>query len=91
MSFDPTQTTRIIVAKAKRRIVPNWRSRLSDYSTRALALGTAGAAAWVAMPASLQSQLPAQYVAWALGALNAWGLIGKFITQPSPEADDANK
>jgi len=85
MSFDPNMTQRI-VAKAKRRLVPNWRSRLSDYSTRALALGTAGAAAWVAMPASLQSQLPAQYVAWALGALNAFGLVSKFVIQgPIPE------
>lgn len=83
MTFDPNRT---ISARIKRRIVPNWRSRLGDYSTRALALGTAGAAAWVALPADLQSQLPAQYVAWVLGGLNGFGLLSKFLIQgPLPE------
>lgn len=88
--FDPNATQRI-VAKAKRRIVPNWKSRINDYSTRALALGTAGAAAWVAMPDSLQAHLPADYVAWSLGALNAIGLVSKFIVQgplPEDKSDD---
>lgn len=91
MSFDPTQTTRILVAKAKRRIVPNWRSRLGDYSTKALALGTAAAAAWVALPGDLKGHLPSEAVAWVIGALNAWGLLGKFILQTPPEATNADK
>lgn len=91
MSFDPTQTTRIIVAKAKRRIVKDWRSRLGDYSTKALALGTAAAAAWVALPGDLKGHLPSEAVAWVIGALNAYGLVGKFVIQNPPEASDANK
>jgi len=63
------------------RIVTNWRSRLRDYSTIALALGTATVAAWTLLPTDLKAFLPTQYVAWAVGALNAFGLGGKFLVQ----------
>lgn len=90
MTFNPGATQRIIL-RAKRRIIPNWRSRLGDYSTKALALGTASAAAWVALPGDLKGHLPSEAVAWVIGALNAYGLVGKFIIQNPPEAPNADK
>jgi hypothetical protein len=90
--FDPGLTQRI-VTKAKARIVPNWRSRLRDYSTIALgavtALSTAMLAAWAVMPTEWKAALPANamlYLGSAYLAIGAWGGIGKFITQaPKPE------
>lgn len=90
MNFNPNVTQRIIL-KARRRIVRDWRSRLGDYSTKALALGTAAAAAWVALPGDLKGHLPSEAVAWVIGALNAYGLVGKFIIQNPPEAPNADK
>lgn len=84
MTFNPNLTQRI-VAGAKRRVVPNWRSRLRDYSTLALAMGTAIVAAWSALPIDLQARLPTEYVAWLVGVLNAFGLGGKFLIQPGSE------
>jgi len=78
MSFEPNKT---IIARAKRRIVPNWKSRLRDYSTIALATGTAAVPVWAGLPGDLRSALPVEYVAWVIGLLNAWGLIGKFVIQ----------
>lgn len=86
MTFNPSATQRIIL-RAKRRIVPNWRSRLGDWSTKALAFGAAVAAAWVALPVDLKAHLPVDYVAWAVGALNFFGLGAKFVTQGEPNAD----
>jgi hypothetical protein len=79
-------TQRVKVA-VKRRIVPNWKSRIGDYSTKALALGTAAAVAWVALPADLKAFMPTEFVAWAIGALNAFGLVSKFFVQGDPPAD----
>lgn len=85
MTFEPSATQRIIL-KAKRRIIPQWRSRLKDYSTIALALGTAAVPVWAGLPNDLRAHLPVEYVAWAIGALNAFGLGGKFLLQgPLPE------
>jgi len=83
MTFDPNAT----IVRLKRRIVPNWRSRLRDYSTFALAAGGGIVVAWTGLPADLKAHLPTEYVAWVVGALNVWGLGGKFITQDKPEAD----
>lgn len=81
-----------VIASIKRRIIPGWRSRLRDYSTVALALGTAAVPVWAGLPGDLRAHLPVEYVAWVIGALNAFGLAGKFILQgPLPEDTDANK
>lgn len=82
MSFDPNAT---IAARVRRRIVPNWKSRLHDYSTIALAVGAAAVPVWTGLPADIRAHLPADYVAWVIGGLNAWGLIGKFLVQGPPQ------
>jgi len=84
MTFDPNLTQRLKVAM-KRRVVPNWRSRLRDYSTIALALGTAAVPVWAGLPEDLRQHLPGNYAAWIIGALNAWGLCGKFLIQTPKE------
>lgn len=78
MTFDPNKT---IVARVRRRIIPNWKSRLKDYSTISLAAGTAAVPIWAGLPADIRSNLPVDYVAWAIGSLNAFGLAGKFLVQ----------
>ncbi len=89
MTFDPNKT---IAARMRRRIVPNWRNRLRDWSTIALGLCTAVAAAWMAFPADWLKFLPVEWVAKSVGALSALGLIGKFIVQgPVQEDENADK
>lgn len=91
MSFDPNITQRI-VTRARRRIVKDWRSRMRDYSTICLAAGTAAVPVWAGLPADIRAHLPVDYVAWVIGALNAFGLAGKFLIQgPLPEDGNANK
>lgn len=84
MTFDPAKT---ISARVRRRIVRDWRSRLSDYSTLALGIGAAIVAAWIALPDDLKAHLPVDWVARVVGGLNAFGLAGKFIRQG--KQDDA--
>jgi hypothetical protein len=63
------------------KIIPNWRSRLRDYSTIALGAGAAIVAAWIALPEDLKAHLPVDIVAQIVGGLNALGLAGKFVVQ----------
>lgn len=90
MTFDPNKT---IAARVKRRIVKDWRSRLSDWSTIALGLSTATAAAWMAFPADWLKFLPVEWVAKSVGAISALGLVGKFVVQGhvQKERDNANQ
>ena len=74
--------------RLKARVIPNWRSRLQDYSTKALALSTSVAVAWSAMPADWLAFLPTRIVALVIGGITAAGLVGKFLTQPQPPAED---
>lgn len=67
------------------KLIPNWRSRLRDYSTVALALGASIVAAWIALPEDLKAHLPTDWVARIVGALNALGLAGKFVIQGPPK------
>ena len=67
------------------KLIPNWRSRLRDYSTIALGAGAAIVAAWIALPEDLKAHLPTDWVARIVGALNALGLAGKFIVQGPPK------
>jgi len=78
MTFDPNKT---IAARVKRRIVPNWRSRMRDWSTIALGLSAAIATTWMAFPADWLAFLPVEWVAKGTGALSAAGLLAKFIIQ----------
>lgn len=80
MTFEPNLTQRI-VAKAKGHIIPNWRSRLTDYSTIALALSAAIVAMWTTLPADWVAHLPTAWVARGTGVLSLLGLIGKFVVQ----------
>jgi hypothetical protein len=63
------------------KIVNNWRSRLSDYSTISLAFSTAVAMSWSALPADWLAHLPVEWVARSIGAITALGLLGKFVSQ----------
>ena len=82
MTFDPNKT---IVARVKRRIIPNWRSRLSDFSTIALALSASIIALWSTLPADWLAFLPTKLVAQGTGLISLLGLAGKFIKQPGKE------
>jgi hypothetical protein len=78
MTFDPNKT---IVARVKRRIIPDWRSRLSDYSTICLAVSAATIALWSTLPADWLAHLPTEWVAKGTGIVSLLGLAGKFIRQ----------
>ena len=78
MTFDPNKT---IVARLKRRVIPNWRSRLSDFSTIALALSASIIALWSTLPADWLAHLPTEWVAKGTGIVSLLGLVGKFMNQ----------
>ena len=78
MTFDPNKT---IVARVRRRIIPNWRSRLSDFSTIALALSASIIALWSTLPADWLAHLPTEWVAKGTGVISLAGLLGKFVNQ----------
>lgn len=78
MTFDPNKT---IAARVKRRIVKDWRSRLRDYSTIALAVSAATIALWSTLPADWLQYLPTEWVARATGVVSLFGLLGKFVKQ----------
>lgn len=64
------------------KIIPDWRSRITDYSTVALALSAGIMASWSAMPADWLQHLPTEWVARVTGGISLLGLVGKFIVQP---------
>ena len=80
MNFDPNLTQRVGAA-VKRRVIPNWRSRLSDYSTIALAVSASTIALWSTLPADWLQHLPTEWVAKGTGLVSLLGLIGKFLNQ----------
>ena len=82
MTFEPDKT---IIGRVKRRVIPNWRSRVSDYSTIALAVSAATIAIWSTLPADWLKFLPTEWVAKGTGAISLFGLIGKFIRQPGKQ------
>jgi len=90
MTFDPNLTQRLQAAVA-RRVVRDWRSRMRDYSTIALALSAAIVALWSTLPADWLQHLPTAWVARGTGLLSLAGLVGKFIhqdhVQPQPPPD----
>lgn len=80
MTFDPNVTQRVRAA-VKRRVIPNWRSRLSDYSTIALAVSASTIALWSTLPADWLQHLPTEWVAKGTGLVSLLGLLGKFVKQ----------
>lgn len=91
--FNPNLTQRVVRA-AKKRVVWNWRSRLRDYSTIALASVTSIGALWVGLPEDIKARMPpwiAEYLGYVILTIGTWGTIGKFLTQPRnqpPEKDE---
>ena len=84
MNFDANATQRIAAA-VKRKIIPNWRSRLSDFSTIALALSASTIALWSTLPADWLAFLPTEWVAKGTGVISLLGLVGKFLNQPGKQ------
>lgn len=82
--MNPNATQRFMAA-TRRRIIPNWKSRLSDYSTIALALSAGIVATWSTLPADWLQFLPTAWVAKGTGLLSLLGLIGKFVNQSPKE------
>lgn len=64
------------------KLIPNWRSRVTDYSTIALALSAGIVAMWATFPADWLEFLPTAWVARITGAISLLGLVGKFTAQP---------
>ena len=63
------------------KLIPNWRSRLTDYSTIALSVSAATIALWSTLPADWLVYLPTEWVARVTGAVSLFGLCGKFVQQ----------
>ena len=79
MTFDPNKT---IAARVKRRIVPNWKSRLRDYSTIFVSAGFI----WeVIVKPAYGADLPAVLVAELTKALFVLAGMSKFIRQGVPK------
>ena len=79
MTFNPN-----LITRARSRIVKDWRTRLRDFSTISLALGTALQGAWLIFPEDLKTSLPSKWISYGLAAILLWGLVGKFIVQGDP-------
>jgi len=78
MTFEPNLTQRI-VRKAKSRIVPNWKARMGDYSSRIAQWGALVQGALLLAP---QAHLPVHLSSYV--ALVMFVLVGaaKIITEP---------
>lgn len=85
-TFEPNLTQRI-KAKAKSRLVPNWRARLDDYSTRIAKWGALLQGALLLLPASTTKHLPADIGGYL--AVLMFILVGaaKIITEPGRGKD----
>ena len=64
------------------KIIPDWRSRITDYSTVALAVSAATVALWSTLPSDWLQFLPTALVARVTGVVSLFGLLGKFVQQP---------
>ena len=73
-----------MVSVIKKKVVPDWRARISDYSTIALAAVSALIAIWISIPSDLKGAYPAfvtDYFSYLILALTLWGGVGKFVIQ----------
>lgn len=84
--MNPNATQRFMAA-TRRRVVKDWKSRMSDYSTIALALSAGIVATWSTLPADWLQFLPTAWVAKGTGLLSLAGLVGKFVNQPGKQDD----
>lgn len=87
MTFEPNVTQRVKAA-VKRRVIPDWRGRLSDYSTIALASLTGLVGIWVLIPDDIKTTFAPWVAVWfgrLLLGLGVWGTIGKFVAQPGKQ------
>lgn len=82
--FNPNLTQRL-VARARRRVARNWRSRWTDYSTRLAKWGALVQGAILMIPPDDAKHLPANLSAYI--ALAMFVLIGaaKLINEPGKE------
>ena len=83
MIFRPNISQKIYL-HVKRRTVSDWRQRLRDFSTIALALGTALQGAWLIFPDDLKNSFGpgvTKGVSYGLAVILLWGLVGKFVVQ----------
>jgi purine-cytosine permease-like protein len=86
--FDPNATMVQRAKKAvRRRVINNWRSRVSDFSTIALAAGASVIALWSTLPADWLKFLPTEWVAKGTGLISLLGLVGKFVRQPGKDGE----
>jgi hypothetical protein len=87
MTFDPSMTQRL-VSRAKRRIVPDWRARWDDLSTRIAKWGALLQGALLMVPAEHAAKLPQHLSAYL--ALAMFVLVGaaKLITEPGRVAKE---
>ncbi len=86
--FNPHLTQRLKNA-VKRKIIPNWQSRLTDYSTVALASLTGLVGIWVVIPGDIKSTLAPWVAIWfgrLILGLGLFGTVGKFIHQPGKQS-----
>lgn len=88
-TFLPDLTQRLVI-KAKKRIIPNWKSRIGDYSTIALAALTGVGGIWVAIPEDIKATFGPAVASWvgkAMLALAMFGVVGKFLRQPGKDGE----
>ena len=64
------------------QIIPDWRNRITDYSTVALALSAGIVGVWATFPADWLEFLPTAWVARVTGGISRFGLVGKCLVQP---------
>lgn len=77
MSFNPGETTRIIVTRARARVVRDWRSRLKDWSTWGIGI----ALGWETLSAIWGEYIPPDIRALVTKTALTFAAIGKFIHQ----------
>ncbi len=76
------------------QLIDNAKSAWRHFSTIALASGAAIQGVWIAFPNDLKAQLPdgtVRVVSYLTACILVWGLVGKFIKQPTPEERLAEK
>ena len=69
------------------KLIEDVKGAWRHFSTIALASGAAIQGVWIAFPDDLKAQLPlgtVKVVSYLTALILVWGLIGKFIKQPTP-------
>lgn len=69
------------------KLIEDVKGAWRHFSTIALASGAAIQGVWIAFPDDLKAQLPmgtVKVVSYVTACILIWGLVGKFIKQPTP-------